>query len=726
MRARRPVAGVVYVSILIVCVVLLIGVGAYFVMMRQGRQAAYRSLDTQYAHALARSGLALTQAALTKALHEPASALRTKLLEPLESLKTAPGGLIEMGRTDLVAEFPAVVDELARDLPGGRSSLEALTARFYIPVSQLSPLPELPLGGKVLARGGREKCGRLYLECSATLATGGLMGRLTQSVQAFEEFRVVHAPVPVLSDFTLFLRDVPRGNEEKSPANALEAQHVGLLDSGSTAVPLILNNGKKDMQEFASSQLDLPYLKNQGWVFLGGAAVALNLSYSQDESANNDRAVGEDFHFYQQDPRDFEAGRAVNDPTLSAKANEHLSGTNFWQVRTWDMGVHSLKDGPLKDQYEKIFEHTPAGRRLGSVLKLFGVAPDKVSPTIVFGHVLAGFFRITAVVPANPEQTDFDGFYTLLRDNGGGVVGFLAELFRELAPFAGRILYTFDPYLSGKYVYLDPANPGQLLPMGRGASEDNYKALCAGFKTRSYNVGLLHLKAHNQAQDPKDRATALGLAETMFSDAPDAPEVNQLPANLLPPPWAALDKLDLTRLDPDAIATALIGACAWRSKPKDMGLDTLRGLSMLRGDKLDLGSTVFIDGPVSLPALSAVERGGMIVANEFVLEGAIPQPASGVLVLVARTGGIRFPGAPTQIHASLIALKGTIAPQGPPALTGNLVANTLDLGCLTASGLPAHLDYDPKLKAKAIPDPAATGLPEGLVVDFSRRFVRVD
>lgn len=728
-RGRAPRSGVVYVAILIVCVVLLIGIAIYHISMRQGRMAAYRSLDTQYAHSLARAGANLAQASLASALHDPASPLRQKLTEPLEGLQAAPGGIVDLGPPrDLAADFPAVVDELCAEVPGGRGSLTSLTARFFVPSSQLKRLPSLPLGGKTLQRGGREKAGRLFLECTAVMNTGGLLGKITQQVVAYEEFRVVHAPVPVLSDFTLFLRDVQNGADERSPANALEATQLGLLDPASGAVPLVLDNGKKFVQRIASSELKPELLREQGWVFLGGNSVVLNLSYSQDETANP-RSVGEDFHFYQQDPGDLEAGRAFSDDALSRRANQHLPGNQFWQVRTWDMGVHSLKDGDLQTQYERIFQRTPAGRRLGSVLKLFGTAPDQVSPTVVFGHVLSGFFRIAAVVPANPDQTDFDGFYTLLRDNGGGLAGFLVVLLSEILPNASRILYVFDPYLSGKYVYMDPADPGKLLGLGRGATEDTYRELCAGFKTRAYNVGLLHLKAGNQVPDPKDRFSQLGLPESLFRDDLARPEPHQLPGNLLPGPWSnSLDKLDLSAMDAGAIGEALEKTCCWKSRPTDRGLDTLRGLNMLRGDRLDLGSTVSIKGPLSLPALSAVERGGMIVADEIVIEGPIPRPAKGVLVLVAKEGGIRFPGGATRIHASLIALKGTLTPGGPPNVVGNLVGNRLDFTGLGASsgGQPASLAYDPRLKGKPLDlRPPATPS-EGLVVDFSRRFIRVD
>lgn len=147
---------------------------------------------------------------------------------------------------------------------------------------------------------------------------------------------------------------------------------------------------------------------------------------------------------------------------------------------------------------------------------------------------------------------------------------------------------------------------------------------------------------------------------------------------------------------------------------------------MLRGDTLDLGSAATIKGPLSLPALSKVERGGLIVADEIVLEGAVPKPAHGALVLVAKEGGIRFPGGSTPVDASLVALKGTLTPGGPPNVVGNLVGNRLDLSALSGGGgQPASLTYDTRLKAKPVDVPGQP-LSDGLVVDFSRRFIRVD
>lgn len=714
-------SGVVYVAILIVCIVLLIGVTVYHYTMRQGRMAAYRSLDSQYAATLARAGLNLVQASVSLALRDPNSPLHQRLLAPIEDIQNAAGGEYKLDDNprDLTQEFPAVVEELTRDLPGGKSSLALLSVRVYLKSNQVKALPALPIGGKTLPRGGREKAGRLFLECTAAINSGGLLGRVSQQVVAYQEFRVVHAPVPVLSDFTLFLRELQGGADERAPHNAMEATQTGLLDPSSQAAPLVLNNGKKNAQRISSSDLNPDYLKEQGWVFLGGPAVVLNLSYSQEETSNP-RSVGEDFHFYQQNPNDLEAGRANPDDALSTRANAHLGGTQFWQVRNWDIGVHTLKDGDLKTQYERIFEKTPQGRRLGSVLKLFGTSPDSVSPTIVFGHVLAGFFRIAAVVPADPNQTDFEAFYTILRDNGG-LLGFLATLYQEVLRLGSRVLYEIDPYISGKYVYMDVRNPGQLLGPGSGASEDTYKDLCAGFKTRPYNVGLLHLKAGNIVGDPKDRVAQLGLPQGLFNPDPATRDHNQLIGAMFPAPWnTILDKADLSNLDVPAITEALAKTACFVSGPNDRPLDTLRGLNMLRGDTLDVGSVVNLKGTLQLPALTTVKRGGLIFADEIQIEGAIPKPDKGVLVLVAKENGIRFPGGATKVCASLIALKGTLQPQGPPNVEGNLVGNRMDFGTLTG-GQPASLVYNPKLKQR----PMTPGS-EGLVVDFSRRFIRVD
>jgi hypothetical protein len=160
--------------------------------------------------------------------------------------------------------------------------------------------------------------------------------------------------------------------------------------------------------------MDIDFFRRQGWVFLGGREVILNLSYSQEETANAAQ-VGEDFHFYQQNPTDLAAGRSVADPAARSMANQHL-GSPFWEVRNWDMGVHALADGPLKDEYGEVFRRTAVARRQGSSLKLMGAPPERVSPTVVFGAVQAGFLRIRAVVPANAADGAFDAYFTILKD----------------------------------------------------------------------------------------------------------------------------------------------------------------------------------------------------------------------------------------------------------------------------------------------------------------------
>jgi hypothetical protein len=135
---------------------------------------------------------------------------------------------------------------------------------------------------------------------------------------------------------------------------------------------------------------------------------------------------------------------------------------------------------------------------------------------------------------------------------------------------------------------------------------------------------------------------------------------------------------------------------------------------------------VLAEGKLALPPLTRVERGGVIVARDIEIQGAVPAPARGALVLVATDGRITLPGPDVPVHASLLALKGAVAPRGGTDLTGNIVARRLDLEGLTSAGAgakPGHVRYDhARLKVRPF-DPAAAAR---LGLDVSRRIVRVD
>ncbi|MBI4858875.1 MAG: hypothetical protein HY815_01170 [Candidatus Riflebacteria bacterium] len=641
-RARLLRRAFVFVVVIIVGIILAIGIFVYHTSMRQGRMSAYRSLHGEYAAALARSGLALAQGHLAKALRDPTSQIHVGLTRPLEDYMAAGQTRIPLGSTvDLKGAFEDIVEQLVSDLPRGKAGVKRLWAEFYVVPGELTPLTPLKLGDRTLDRTHAEKQGRIHVACTAEISPAPLISGVTRTLVGVHEFRVVHAPVPLLSDFTLFVKEVSgvQGADESSPVNASETSLQGVFAGGPS--PLVLTNGAREVQSRVSTQLSVDYLKGQGWVFLGGANVVLNLSYSQDEAANPAQ-IGEDFHFYQQNPSEPISGRAAADPLVKELANRHLA-TPFWEIRNWDMGVNVLRDGPLKDEYGEIFDQTPAGRRLGSLLKLFGAPPERVSPTVVFGSVLAGFFRIRAAVPDNPANTSFEAYYTVLKDRSRSA-GFLSAFYSELVPFIGKLLYLFDPFRSGKFVFYNPGVLGGLLPLTDGVKEPDYKTLCSGFTTRNYNQALLYLKTKNEVGNPMSKVSDLGLPASLFEDAASPEQRSTLPPELLPGPLAGpLGGMDLSKIDLGQLVEPLKRSCCRLVPPGTDAVTYLTSEGILSGATLDLGTTVHADGPMTLPGLTRVTRGGILMAREITLTGPIVAPSSGVLVLVAHSGAIRLP-----------------------------------------------------------------------------------
>lgn len=651
--------GSVYVGILIAAVVLIVGVAAFHGFMRYGRMSAYRSLHGEQADALARAGLKLTQAFIAREIADPKSAARKRFVAPLSEMRRRPG-LVEVGTVDLAARFPEALTALTRGLPKGAGSVSGLEARFGISTEKLAELPDLTLGDRTIARGEREKRGVLFIECTAHVSTGGLLGTVSRSVRAYHEFRVAAAPVPLLSDFTLFSEQKPSGD----------------LNDG--AAPLVLNNGAAGPAPAMASRLDVEFLKGQGWVHLGGATTALNLADGP-----------EDFQFFLGRPGNPRAGRTVVDPETSRRANAHLPRP-FWEIRAWDAGTPA----PAGDIFRE--DHRPSRARLCG-------AGDQTSPTVVFGDVRAGFLRTAAAAAARGARGAFDAFFAVRKDRP------VTSLKADLAPQMGRLMFAWSPELSGKFAYVDPTRVNALLE--RPVSDEDYRAVASGHKTRNYNQGLLHLKAGNADPRAASRAGDLKLPTDLFADDAAREQRAALPRALLPAPWSALDGLDLGRLQLAALAPQLEQVCCWTAPASLRAF--LESRTILDGGRLDLGTSVKGAGTLELPALTEVARGGLLIADDIVIQGGIARPDSGVLVLVARKSIRVSGGAP--VHASLICLGGSITFDAPAAVTGNVAAARVDLAAMAAPG--AALAYDTRLKER----PFGNGPTETLIVDFARR-----
>jgi len=443
MRNRR---GMIFVGVLIACVVLFTGVLAFHFFMREGRRSAYRSATNEHALVLARAGLELTQIHLARALSDPASPVRRRLLAPLGELTS---GAEELGTVDLAASYPQLVERLARSLPRGKASVEALEAHFGIRASEVGPLPAVTIGGRTVERGDREKHGVLVVECTARVSTGGLFGTLSRTVRASYEFRVAAAPVTLLSDFTLFAQEHPTSG----------LANLRLQDGGTAKDKL-------------SSYVSLEAMKQRGWLY---------------------------------------------------------------------------------------------------------VAP--------------------------------------------------------------------------------PASGAAWKPL--------------------------------------------------------------LPVDFLPAPWVApLGGLELSAVNLPDLAPQLARVACWNVPAGTAYAPFLEARGMLDGGRLDVGTTVRGTGALELPALTGVRRGGVLMASEITIGGAIPAPEHGALVLVATEGSIRVP-AGVPVNAQLVALKGSVVLEGSPQVVGSVAAARLDLGGV-AQG--AQLAYDARFKDRAF----GPGAGDNLIVDFARKPLAVE
>jgi len=454
-----------FVFPLVVGVIFVLGIffGALSLLSRGQVQSAVHYVDSTRALELAEAGAGWASTLLASGSYNPHPSFF-----PLELLKAifdpTPNEVQEH-----IIEPPESLDEYRRSLDGTLKIVARITKpRKFDPVCGFFSDPI-------------EKYGEMEIVSTASV---GKSARKVRVTRGFKVFLAVH---PVLSKFTLFVREPPADDQ------------INCLLRNSTAegfengAPLVLQNHEQPFNAVDSS-IHLPALppipqlaRDFGWVFLNSpnGSWTLNLSGSSGETGEYDDRLLLRFGRYS-DPG-LKAQVQVAQPNqLKDMIRQYQGIKSKFQVVTSSGSVEKSASDILGIHY--LFGDTPKV----SIIRPFGTG-SRLTPTLVFGPVFRKYihYRLVqvdlmdpntgnlvpfkpTVVPGFPDQNSFiDGIKNPLTAgsrNYSGDIAIFCQLWNidPLNPAGAWPRYqptatelTTDPYLDSlNYLYLQARESG--------------------------------------------------------------------------------------------------------------------------------------------------------------------------------------------------------------------------------------------------------------------------
>lgn len=518
------------------------------------------------------------------------------------------------------------------------------------------------------------------------LTTGrGLWSNMRKSYRFVRDAKCACLSVPVLSRFSLFIKQPEETNEIVKGYNGLRNRSDGAILSPDDTIngveaPLIVYNSSK------ASSLDL---KKNGMIFLGGDnIVELHLTSGSDVNA------GEVFHFYPGNisekafpkfllknlPAGFSSGISFNDGARTAALKIQATYGGFYDQDTKGNNMNPF--GAL----DSFFAGDPPRTMNSSFLHLSGTMGNP-SPGIVIGQILRVFPYYSAIVVDFENDEVIDGLLFLLMSPVEYSVAGKAVNFWDLLPLPG----IFSPNSGGESLQIDSGLTLETL----FGSRETYSSYACQLITEPYNQVFDYLLNQEMTIPPARRfAEQSGIAESAGSSDYLVSGKN---FKFKFPDAEPSESLNLHELNAEKLFSGRFTETYKSSE--DFFRDNLAD------DVLDLrGQTIFVDcESLELPTSLKVRSPGIICCKKNItINGGIPKPEiDGPVSLISLTGDIILETVNEPIYASLIALKGTVkAPESSSVrISGTVAVNTLQPSNWRKGGSITFADYfDPTIQ----------------------------
>jgi len=521
---------------------------------------------------------------------------------------------------------------------------------------------------------------------SFDLTTGrGMWTNMRKSYRFVREARCQCLSLPVLSRFSLFIRQPEETNETAKGYNGLRNRSDGAILSPDDTLkgveaPLIVYNSSK------ASSLDL---KNNGMIFLGGQnMIELHLTSGSDMNA------GEVFHFYPGNlsekafpkfllknlPAGFSSGISFNDGARTATLKIQATYGGFYDQDTKGNSMNPF--GALDD----FFAGDPPRTMNSSFLHLCGTMGNP-SPGIVIGQVLRVFPYYSAIVVDFSDDDVIDGLLILLASPIEFTIAGTKINFWDLLPLPG----IFAPNSGGESLQIDSGLSLEKL----FGSRETYLSYACQLITEPYNQVVDYLLNQEMAIPPAQRFAQHGEIADLTGSSDYYITGEQLKFRFPGAESSAnvnLHDLNSQKLFSGRFTESYSSAEDFLSRN-------------LTGNLLDLrGQTIYIDSDrLELPASLLLRSPGVICCRkDIIVKGGIQTPEiKGPVSLISLTGNIVLETVNESVNASLIALEGTLkAPDSNSArIFGTVAVNTLKPADWRKGGSITFADYyDPTLQ----------------------------
>jgi len=515
-------------------------------------------------------------------------------------------------------------------------------------------------------------------------------------------FKIANVLPPVASKFTLYVRNVPT-------SDYFNVNSKGFQDDSGPSKILILHNSPK------RTRYDVNVYRNSGWIYLGGNEIVLNLDgthYARDES--------EFFLFYL---------NPVNNDVAPHFVSNYLG--NNTKMRLWFcplgcfheiIDLYHINDGAGYGYCQPVRSLPYSG-----VLRLFGERTWP-TPTRVIGKVFGRYVLNSALIRDKENDTIRDKV-TSVR-NPDKELKLMFPLPRITDPDYYRP--TWVPPLFGDFINNPEYSISVDFPDLLDGFDMAWDSFFSGYENSDPNAAVWDYKsAMTKISFPDfDNNSAYNTLYDIFLDGMTDPGTGFRDRNI-PPTTKSFSPKDYPRSDDDRdftlqadedrgrvlfqgnLKTLFQGGNSYYDPTRfaaDFGYASqynrfYKSQDLFKSEWKDSPTPTdplyiekplfaYIDGLLSLPEGLIVNAPVLIVAKKGIEIGKVTKMASGILTMVAMEGDITILN-PDELNAALVAPAGTLKWKSPLKIKGNVFVDSLDMGCIKASG--GYINYDPEM-----------------------------
>jgi len=475
--------------------------------------------------------------------------------------------------------------------------------------------------------------------------------------QFTKQGKVLKLTLPLVSKFTLFIRNPETTDEKNAGYNCFDNFVDGEVGQTSKVYPVCLNNGNNDAKDD---------VVNAGWVFLGG-----DKEIQLHTTSGNHISNGELFQFHSitnperappmfefnnlPDTAVFNNGTMFLDSAIKATATVRGSYFGFYK---WDkkLGSDMNKQGVL----QRFFSSAQSRTMSSSALHLTGTY-EAPSPTVVIGKVKRVFAYYSGLIYSASGEGSSAKFLDMLE-----------------APPA---VITND----GAQSFWQTVNLERVFPGNQFAREQLEFSAHEVTAEKLFATSENYLKfASSLVTEPFNR-----VYDYMYNDSGQLPPPEKFNKTTGIPYEITGENLQLK--DKATEAMLFNGNCHTFSS-QDLLLDRVSVVidnqqaffrRFKKGNTLDLArQVILIKGALELPDNLEIKNPGIIfVRGNITLQGGVNRSQQGPLSLVSLGGDLIMETVNQEIWAHLVALDGTVCPSNhnPVKLYGALAAGRLDL-----------------------------------------------